>query len=46
MDTRFIKKRFRALAVKYHPDHGEQSYEEFNEINRAYRLLIRLLTSS
>ena len=38
-----VKKKFRILAKKYHPDLGEKSHEKFNEINRAYRLLKRLM---
>ncbi len=41
-DINMIKKKFRALAKKYHPDLGEESHEKFNEINRAYRLLVQL----
>lgn len=41
-DADMIKKRFRELAKKYHPDKGAESHEKFNEINRAYRLLVRL----
>lgn len=38
-----VKKKFRTLAKKFHPDHGEESHEKFNEINRAYRLLMKLM---
>jgi hypothetical protein len=38
-----IKKQFKILAKKYHPDHGEISHGKFNEINRAYRLLIKMI---
>ncbi len=41
-DINMIKRRFRTLAKKYHPDLGEKSHEKFNEINRAYQLLVRL----
>ncbi|MCP4352577.1 MAG: DnaJ domain-containing protein [Desulfobacterales bacterium] len=42
-DMSLIKKKFRILAKQYHPDHGEKSHDKFNEINRAYRLLLKLL---
>ncbi|MBF0225200.1 MAG: DnaJ domain-containing protein [Desulfobacterales bacterium] len=42
-DLRFIKRKFRTLALKYHPDHGEKSAEKFNEINRAYNILLRII---
>ena len=41
-DIDMIKKKFRALAKVYHPDLGAESHEKFNEINRAYRLLVQL----
>jgi hypothetical protein len=41
-DIDMIKKKFRALAKEYHPDLGAISHERFNEINRAYRLLVQL----
>ncbi len=44
-DMNMIKKKFRTLAKKHHPDLGEESHEKFNEINRAYRLLIQLRPS-
>ena len=34
-----IKKAFRKLAVKYHPDHEGGSEEKFKEINEAYEVL-------
>lgn len=35
-----IKKRFRKMALKYHPDRGEKSDEEkFKRINEAYSIL-------
>lgn len=37
-----IKKRYRYLAKKYHPDLSKNIDKEFNEINNAYRLLIKL----
>lgn len=43
-DRRMIKKKFRSLAKKYHPDKGYTSHEKFNEINRAYRLLDQATT--
>jgi len=42
-DIWIIKKRFRILAGKYHPDHGATSHMKFNEINNAYRLLLKLI---
>ncbi len=42
-DLGLIKKRFRTLAMKHHPDRGAASHDRFNEINRAYRLLRRLI---
>ena len=41
-DIDMIKKKFRALAKEHHPDLGSGSHEKFNEINRAYRLLVQL----
>jgi len=41
-DLKFIKKRFRRLAKQYHPDHGAQSREKFQEINNAYQLLLQI----
>src|SRR3990170_8542003 len=36
-----IKKAFRKLAFKYHPDHnhGDRSEEKFKELNEAYEML-------
>ncbi|OHD15272.1 MAG: hypothetical protein A2Y34_06040 [Spirochaetes bacterium GWC1_27_15] len=42
-DIEMIKKQFKTLAKKYHPDMGADSHKKFNEINRSYRLLLRLL---
>lgn len=42
-DINLVKKKFRLLAKKYHPDQGGQSNEKFNEINRAYRLLLKMI---
>jgi hypothetical protein len=42
-DIETIKKQFKILAKKHHPDHGESSHKKFNEINRAYRLLIEMI---
>ncbi len=44
-DLPMIKRKFRTLAKQYHPDLGEQSAEKFNEINRAYRLLLKMFYS-
>jgi hypothetical protein len=38
-----IKKQFKILAKKFHPDHGETSHNKFNEINRAYRFLLKVM---
>jgi hypothetical protein len=37
-----IKKRFRTLAKKYHPDHNKKISKEFNEINNAYQFLLKM----
>ncbi len=42
-DMEKVKKRFRRLAKEYHPDHGYESAEKFNEINRAYRTLSEMI---
>jgi len=42
-DISLIKKKFRYLAKIHHPDHGAGSSEKFNEINNAYRLLMKIL---
>ena len=38
-----IKRQFKVLAKRHHPDHGESSHKKFNEINRAYRLLLKMI---
>ncbi len=42
-DKQMIRNKFRMLAKKYHPDHGAESHDEFNKINRAYRFLLRVV---
>jgi hypothetical protein len=42
-DLNKIKKSFRNLAKKYHPDHGSESAEQFYKINNAYQLLMRII---
>jgi len=42
-DREGVKKKFRELAKKHHPDRGAASYEKFNEINNAYRFLLRVI---
>ncbi|MDM8516758.1 DnaJ domain-containing protein [Desulfobacterales bacterium HSG16] len=42
-DIKLIKTKFRYLAKKYHPDKGEKSHIRFNEINRAYRVLLKII---
>ena len=42
-DRLMVKRKFRQLAKVYHPDKGSSSYERFNEINRAYRLLMDIV---
>lgn len=42
-DLKIIKKKFRYLAKRYHPDLRNGSPEKFYEINRAYRLLMTLI---
>ncbi|MEE4357147.1 MAG: DnaJ domain-containing protein [Desulfococcaceae bacterium] len=42
-DTDTVKKKFRELAKIYHPDKGARNHEKFNRINRAYRLLLRII---
>ena len=41
-DLGMIKRKFKTLAKRHHPDLGAQSHEEFCRINRAYRLLIQM----
>ncbi|MCP4717345.1 MAG: DnaJ domain-containing protein [Deltaproteobacteria bacterium] len=41
-DIAMIKKKFKSLARQYHPDLSRQAPDRFNEINRAYRVLIKL----
>lgn len=38
-----VKRNFRRLAMEHHPDRGAESHRRFNEINRAYRLLLRVI---
>jgi hypothetical protein len=40
-----IKKQFKYLAKKYHPDLGSESHKKFNQINRAYHLLLKMIPS-
>lgn len=42
-DIDLVRRKFRALAQQHHPDKGAISCEKFNEINSAYRLLMKLL---
>ena len=42
-DLRTVKRNFRRLAMEHHPDRGAESHRRFNEINRAYRLLLRVI---
>ncbi|MEZ4527274.1 MAG: DNA-J related domain-containing protein [Desulfobacterales bacterium] len=42
-DREEVKRKFRELAKKHHPDKGSVSHEKFYEINRAYRLLLRVM---
>lgn len=42
-DLEIIKKQFRILAKKYHPDLGESTHKKFNDINRAYRFLMQTI---
>jgi len=42
-DREGIKKKFRELAKKHHPDMGAVSHEKFNEINRACRFLLSVI---
>ncbi len=43
-DLAMLKRKFRRLAMEHHPDRGAASHERFNRINRAYRILLRLLS--
>jgi len=38
-----IKKKFKILAKKYHPDKGSNIENKFKEINNAYQLLLRII---
>lgn len=38
-DERVIKKQFRNLAMKYHPDKNPDTEEKFQEISKAYEVL-------
>ncbi|PIE32963.1 hypothetical protein CSA56_13610 [candidate division KSB3 bacterium] len=42
-DLSLIKKTFKRLAKRHHPDLGGQSHETFIELNNAYQFLIRAL---
>ncbi|HNZ27731.1 MAG TPA: DnaJ domain-containing protein [Spirochaetota bacterium] len=42
-DLEIIKKQFRILAKKYHPDLGESTHKKFNDVNRAYRYLMQTI---
>ncbi len=44
-DLDAIRRRFRSLAKKHHPDHGGRDNEKFMQINNAYRLLVRMLST-
>lgn len=37
-----IRKAYKKLALKYHPDKTNRSQEKFIEINQAYKILIAL----
>ncbi len=41
-DLNLVKQQFKTLAKKYHPDKGETNHSEFNRINNAYRLILKL----
>lgn len=43
-DIELIKKQFKILAKRYHPDLGEKNHKRFNEINRAYRFLLKAIS--
>lgn len=40
-----IKKRYQKLSHQYHPDMEGGSTEKFQEINRAYKVLIKYVTN-
>ncbi len=42
-DIPMVKKRFRRLAKRHHPDGGAGAADRFHDINRAYQVLMRLL---
>ena len=42
-DRATVKRNFRRLAKIHHPDRGAESHRRFNDINRAYRLLLRVI---
>lgn len=37
-----IKKQFKKLAKQHHPDLGANDHNKFNEINRAYRYILKM----
>jgi len=42
-DIELIKKQFKFLAKKYHPDISKENHKKFNEINNAYRMIIKMI---
>ena len=42
-DLELIKKQFKFLAKKYHPDISKENHKKFNEINNAYRMIIKMI---
>jgi len=42
-DMAMIKKTFKRLAKACHPDFGQESHEQFVEINNAYQFLLRVI---
>jgi hypothetical protein len=42
-DLELIKKQFKFLAKKYHPDISKENHIKFNEINNAYRMITRMI---